>query len=219
MIVVTALLAASMQLATADYGDPRIKVVAYRSDKVVPLAVASGYAAVVELAPDESVDSVVLGNAAVWQVTETGRGNRIIVKPEAGAVPTNMVVMTDVRRYVFLLEPSQENGQSAFIIRFAFPASANPAPSEVSNSATYKFGGDRRLFPAAMRDDGKRTIVTWAKDQTLPAIFAVSGGTESMVNGRMIGNDFVIERIAEQYVFRYGDTSAVARRRAARAAR
>jgi type IV secretion system protein VirB9 len=202
-----------MQLTTADYGDPRIELVAYRSDRVVPVEVAAGYAAVIELAPDESIESVVLGNGAVWQVTETGRGNRIVVKPSAGAATTNMVVLTDLRRYVFLLQPSETNGRSAFVIRFSFPSAAAQGQPQSSPSVTYRFRGNRRLYPVSMRDDGKRTIITWGKDQTLPAMLVVSGGAESIVNGHMAGNDFVIEGIADHYVFRYGNTSAVADRR------
>src|SRR5690348_15710240 len=72
--------------------DARVRQLAYDPDQVVTLGVAPGYAAVVELAPDERVDNVVLGNSGVWQVTANHRGDRVIVKPLPGASYTNMIV-------------------------------------------------------------------------------------------------------------------------------
>src|SRR4051812_36279259 len=77
--------------------DSRIRSVRYSEEQVVSLPVAAGYAAVIELAPDEVIDSVIVGNSGVWQITETQTAGRVVVKPLSGAVPTNMVVLTDRR--------------------------------------------------------------------------------------------------------------------------
>ena len=105
-ILALAVLAAfAPQAMAAVPPDPRVQLLPYESDQVVPLAVAPGYAAVVELAPDEAIQNVVVGNSAVWQVTANSSSDRIIVKPLGDATTTNMIVVTDARRYVFLLEP------------------------------------------------------------------------------------------------------------------
>lgn len=209
--VMIAGLAAAQPLPTSD---PRLQLVSYDPDKVVTLDVALGYAAVIELSPDEAIDNIVIGNSAVWQITETRSGDKVVVKPMPGAAPTNLVLLTDLRRYVFLLEPAAES-QSSFAVRFTYPT--DRAPSAALNPvASYRLQGDRSLFPVTMYDDGKRTVVTWGKQTPLPAVFALNGDQDFVVNGRMVGNDYVIEGIANRYRFRFGDSEAVAVRRVSR---
>jgi type IV secretion system protein VirB9 len=200
--------------------DARVQLLPYESDQVVPLAVAPGYAAVVELAPDEAIQNVVVGNSAVWQVTANSSSDRIIVKPLGDATTTNMIVITDARRYVFLLEPQGgasgspgAGGEGLFVLRFTYPASAAPAKAAAAAPATYRLAGARNLFPSAMRDDGQRTTITWPDKAALPAVFALEeGGKEAIVNGRMMDGDYVIEGTASKYVFRMGDVRAIASR-------
>lgn len=199
---------ASPQTALAD---PRIRVVPYNPDQIVTLGVAPGFAAVVELADDERVDNVVVGNSALWQVTANRSGDRVIVKPLPGAVPTNMIVVTGSRRYVFMLEPGDAYyGQAAFVMRFSYPQPPETAAA-AAPLATYRFRGSKALFPRAMYYDGRRTIISWDKQTDLPAIFAMGDGRqEQLVNGRMVGDDFVIEGTASRYKFRYGRAEATA---------
>lgn len=205
-------LGAAQPMATSD---PRIQLLAYDPAKVVTLDVALGYAAVIELSPNEAIDNLVVGNAAVWQISETRGGDKVVVKPLPGASPTNLVVLTDQHRYVFLLEPAGE-GQSSFVVRFNYPAEAASSSTAQGIVATYKMQGARGLFPVAMYDDGKRTTVTWARQTPLPAVFTADAGQEAVVNGRMVGNDYLIEGTASRYIFRFGEAQAVAVRRVSR---
>lgn len=200
--------------------DPRIQAMPYVPDQVVTLAVEPGFAAVVELSPDERVENVVVGDSASWQVTTNRRGDRVVVKPLGRAGATNMVVVTDQRRYVLLLEAGG-GGQAPFVLRFTYPPAPPPeAATVIAPAAAYRFRGTKALFPTAMRDDGRRTFVTWGKDTPLPAIFAVdAGGREGLVNGRMEGGAYVIEGIAAAYVFRLGKARATATRRVPKAVR
>lgn len=193
--------------------DPHIRIVAYSPNQVVNLGVGFGYAAVVELSPDERADSVVVGNTAGWQVTATHRGDSVVVKPLPGAAATDMVVVTGTRRYVFLLEPGDSAGGSLFVVRFTYPDGDAPAVA-AQPVATYRFRGAKELFPAAMHDDGKRTIVTWGAGTLLPAVFAITrDGREAIVNGRMVDGDYVIEATSPRFVFRLGNAQAIATRR------
>ena len=225
MSVPTLLLGAALALGqVAGSGrpvDPHIQLVTYDPGQVVTLSVADGYAAVVELGAEERVDSVVVGNSAVWQVTASKRGDHIIVKPLSGAQPTDMIVVTGDRRYVFLLQPAGAGGPAPFVVRFVYPDAAPVALSATSVPiATYRYRGAKALFPIAMSDDGQRTTISWGRDTALPAIFAVEkGGQEAIVNGRMVGGDYVVERTAERFVFRSGTARAIATRRLARAGR
>jgi type IV secretion system protein VirB9 len=192
--------------------DPRVLSVAYDPGQVVNLVVGGGYAAVVELDRQEAVENVVVGNSAVWQVTLNSSGNRVVVKPLAGAVPTDMILMTAERRYVFVLQPA-DGGQGHFLLTFTYPAEDAPTAASVA-AGTFAFKGAKALFPKTMRDDGTRTTIAWHEKAALPAVFALAdSGAEEIVNGRMIGKNYVIEGTAESYVFRLGELRAVATRR------
>lgn len=214
--LLAAALAAAQLSELSQPTDPRIQLITYNPGQVVTLPVSPGYAAVVELGPDERVDSVVVGDAASWQVTASKRGDHVVVKPLGGAVATNMVIVTGDRRYVFLLQPGNADGQSPFVLRFIYPdaepVALQAAPAPV---ATFRFRGDKALFPAAMRDDGRRTTISWGRDTPVPAIFAVEKGREAIVNGRMVDGDYVVERVADRFVFRLGKAKATATRQVA----
>jgi type IV secretion system protein VirB9 len=222
--LVTQAAAAALAVAQMQFplvpADPRIQAVPYVPDQVVGLSVESGYAAVVELSADERVENVVVGDSASWQVTANRRGDRLVVKPLGQAGATNMVVVTDQRRYVFLLQPDG-GGPAPFVLKFTYPPLVPAEAVEaVAVGAEYRFRGTRALFPIAMSDDGRRTIVTWGRDVALPAIFAVdASGREGLVNGRMADGGYVIEGTAAAYVFRLGKARATALRRVPRIGR
>lgn len=198
----------------------QIRAIPYLADQVVPLQVGQGYAAIVEFAADEAIDNVVVGNSGGWQVTPNRRGDRLVVKPLAGAAQTNMIVITDVRRYVFLLGPAARQDDAQFVLRFVYPVLQPMQLAGSQVSATYRFGGIKALVPIAMSDDGRRTTITWNATTELPAIFAVDrAGREAIVNGRMVGRDYVVEGIASRYVFRLGRQKARASRNPVAASR
>jgi type IV secretion system protein VirB9 len=199
---------------------PRIQAVSYDPDRVVTLAAADGYALVVELSEDERIDNIVVGNSGVWQVTANKRGDRLVIKPLAGAVPTDMVVTTDARRYVFTLQPASDADAVPFVVRFNYPQRASAVISVGRTAATYALRGARTLFPITMNDDGRRTSIHWASDTPLPAIFAVGDqGQQSIVNGRMVDGDYVIEGIAGKYILQRDKAQAVATREPIKAER
>jgi len=186
--------------------DPRIQLLPYDPNRVVTLSVSQGYASVVELAEDERVENLVVGNSGAWQVSANKRGDRVIVKPLPGAGQTNMVVLTASRRYVFVLDPY---GASSFVMRFSYPQPVQPAVAVVP-AASYRMRGSKALFPVAMYDDGRRTVIRWSAGRPLPAILAWNGVEERLVNGRMVGDDLILEGAAPRYKFRYGGADATA---------
>jgi type IV secretion system protein VirB9 len=195
--------------------DPRIQTLVYDSGRVFDLRVGSGYAAIVELAGDERVETIVVGNETGWEVTPNRSGNRVIVKPLGAAMTTNLMIVTDQRRYVFVIsaESGSGGGSGAFVLRFSYPLGQPGSPQQVVRSADYRLRGNKTLYPIAMSDDGKRTTITWDLKTSLPAIFAIDDrGREALVNGRMVDGDYVIEGVAKRYVFRLGKVHADATR-------
>jgi type IV secretion system protein VirB9 len=186
--------------------DRRIRLLPYDPEQVVTLSVSPGFASVVELAEDERVENLVVGNSGAWQVTANKRGDRVIVKPLPGAAQTNMVVLTATRRYVFVLDPF---GETSFVMRFSYPQPVQAAVA-VAPEVTYRLRGDKVLFPLAMYDDGRRTVIRWSAQHPLPAVFAMNGTQERLINGRMVGDDYIIEGASPRYRFRYGGADATA---------
>ena len=198
--------------------DPRIQRVMYDPNQVVPIAVARGYAAVIDLGADQQVESVVVGDSTGWEVTASKRGDHVVLKPLVNAAITDMIVITNDRRYVFLIQPA-EGGGTSFVVSFAVAGqslvpliqmpTAEPLAAQTVNTR-YRLRGAKTLLPVAMRGDALRTYISWGKATALPAIFAVENGREAIVNGRMVGSDYVIESTAARYVFRLGKQRAEA---------
>src|SRR4051794_13873468 len=92
-----------------------VLTVEYQPDAVVDVPVAPGFATVIEFERGEAVETVVVGDSDNWQVSSSARGDQLVIKPKAGAAPTDLVVTSDRRRYAFNLTP-QAGGPPAFVV-------------------------------------------------------------------------------------------------------
>jgi type IV secretion system protein VirB9 len=194
--------------------NPRFQSIEYSPDTVFTLRAAPGYQIVVELAPDERIENVAVGDSSGWQVTANRRGDRLFVKAVRGDVTTNMTVITDTRLYSFELVPLPgPQPDMAFALRFSYPTPAAP-PTDTASEAQlgrYKMRGAKPLIPSGMHDDGIHTYIEWPPGRTLPAVYAVNDqGKETLVNGMMRDGRMVIDSIQSKLVFRIDDRSATA---------
>jgi len=196
--------------------NPRFQSIEYAPDTVFTLRVAPGYQVAVELAPDERVENVAVGDSGAWQVTANRRGDRLFVKAIRGGSTTNMTVVTDARLYSFELVPLYEaQPDMAFALRFRYP---EPAPEAATATAgaeagRYKMHGSRALIPSGMHDDGTHTYIEWPPSSTLPAIYAINdAGKETLVNGMMRDGRMVIDSVQQKLVFRIDNRKATAER-------
>lgn len=218
-IIVLTLLAgpaAGAVLPKPGAGDPRIQVVEFDPEEVVTLKVALGYSLTVELAADEKIETVSVGNSAVWQVTANHNADRLFIKPMQGAVDTNMTVTTGERVYNFDLKSAPIfDGKLPYLVRFAYdPLRGSPLEPSDKPRSTYHLGGARRLKPMSISDDGKATFISWGPNGAIPAIFIVDDqGRESLINGAMRGDRYVVDGIGAKFIFRLGDEEAFAVRR------
>jgi type IV secretion system protein VirB9 len=217
--VLLALVAPTPVLAWQDVSGSRVRMIDYESGHVVPLQVAPGFQLMVELAPDERIENVAIGDSGAWQATPNKRGDRLFVKPIQAGMATNMVVVTDARVYAFELTPlSAPQSDMPFSVRFRYHAAA-PAPPAVDAepSGRYKLGGNASLRPSGMHDDGVHTYIEWPEDRALPAIYAIDdNGKETLVNGMMRDGRMVIDSVQPRLVFRIDDRRATASRIEAR---
>jgi type IV secretion system protein VirB9 len=208
----------------AGTGDPRIQSIEYDASQVVQIQAAPGYQVTLELGSDEQIENVAVGDSGAWQVTANRNGSRLFVKPVQSGVTTNMTVVTNVRVYAFELVPLfGPSPDMAYTIRFRYPAAAAASASaeaELIVEGRYRLSGERTLRPSRISDDGRHTYIEFPRDQAIPAIYAVDErGGESLVNGMMRDDLFVIDSVVPRLVFRIDQHVARATRLAPQAAR
>ena len=214
-------------------GDPRFQTVAYAPQQVVLIEAAPGYQVTVELAPDEQVQTIAVGDTAAWSVAASRAGNELVIKP-LGTQNTNVTVVTSVRRYAFELDAvALPSPTTPYSIRFVYPANSALAAlqarageavpgAEVKagiNEGLYKISGDKALRPSTVGDDGLRTYIDWPTDVALPAVYLLDRGRETLANGNMRGDVYVIDSVNDHLVFRIDNHVARADRQRVRTPR
>ena len=195
-------------------GDPRIAEVLYDPAEVVELKGVLGYQFSLEFDPAERIENVAIGDALGWQVTPNRKANLLFLKPMARRPDTNMTVVTNLRRYNFQLSvrTRARPGSAPYAVRFVYapPQVAlvepppPPPPPEDRNHA-YSYQGSTKALPVKLFDDGEATYFAFARDEDLPAIYALEpDGGEAVVNSHMRDGYIVVDRIAPGFILRRG---------------
>ncbi|MGJ7915562.1 TrbG/VirB9 family P-type conjugative transfer protein [Massilia sp. LXY-6] len=106
--------------------DPRIQVVAYSPDRVVPIYTGIGNPTLIEFESDEQIvdtpeGMVGMGDSKAWQVGP--KANKIMLKPMATQPDTKLIVVTTKRTYAFELISVKKDMHVAptMILRFEYP--------------------------------------------------------------------------------------------------
>ncbi len=214
-------------IPSAGYRDARVKNVAYDGNDVVKLLGRYGYSTVIEFAPGETIDDIALGDTLAWEVAPSR--NNLFVKPREDSASTNMTVVTDKHIYHFMLQAlahrSKAPADAFFAVRFTYPAEesakraaaldadraklvlngALPKPSNYN----YWSCGDLQLRPTEAFDDGRFTYLRFPGAQEVPAVFVInSDNTESLVNGQMRGDLYVVFAVARKFILRKGNSAS-----------
>ncbi len=200
--------------------DPLQQSVLYADDQTVILETAPGFQLAIEFEDGEKVASAAAGNTAAWQIAAPAGASTMFVRPQPGAPTTNLSVITSRRRYSFLLVAADKmTSAQPLTVRFTYPASVPVVPAAVAEpeptkpAGSWRVTGDRLLRPSLIWDDGRRTYLDWPEELELPAVFAIDGrGAETLVNGYMRGNRFVIDTVFSRLVFRLDRQTARADR-------
>jgi len=212
---------AAQVVPAPQHDTPRIQTAAWRQGEPIVLTALPETALTVMLEPGETIRRAALSGNMSWNVAVSAETDSFQVTPMRGATPTSLRVETDRRTYDFLLEAG-EGLMSAYLVRLQFAAPAyfpppvppfrmNPPP--VGQTWSYRLRGNRSVFPRSVTDDGQKTVIEYAQDQQLPAVFAIGPtGQEEVVDGYMRGGRFVIDRVHGELVFRIDRAKATARR-------
>jgi type IV secretion system protein VirB9 len=204
-------------------GDPHLQAVDFDSERIVQLRGAPGYQMMVELSPDEQIQSVALGDSSSWQVSVNKEGDRLFVKPTQSDVSTNMTVVTSVRVYNFdLASLSGPSSDMPYTVQFRYPATKPrgdtsqyvDVASVTRRISRYKISGDRLLRPSEVTNDGQHTFINWPRTVAIPAVYALDAhGKDMLVNGMMGTDDvYVIDGVPDRLTFRIDDSVAYAAR-------
>lgn len=223
-LIPLALLASAAQagvVPTAGPGDPRIRWVRYDPDQVVELKATLGYQMTIEFGEDERIENVSIGDSLGWQITPNRKATLLFVKPVARGARTNMTVITSTRRYAFELSsrrlgPNDRGENVIYGLRFSYPVPLRlaeappppPAPPQDVNHA-YSYRGSGKDLPTRVFDDGRATYFSFADTSDYPAILALDGKKETMVNSSMRDGFVVVDQLAPAFVLRRGKDSTM----------
>ena len=211
------LLAATTPAYADSAGDPRLSTLSINHATMMQLDTSARTSQTLLTPQGERIASVLLSDPAAYQVTVAGAGDSLVLRANGPRSIAVMTVQTDRQEYIFQLVSIPE-GEVPVVVSLtrdnveAEDASAlSPDLIPASQRRTWKVQGDKAVQPLTVIDDGERTYVEWAKDQAMPATFAVSRtGNEETVNGQMRFGMYTIDRVFDRLVFRIDSVSATA---------
>jgi type IV secretion system protein VirB9 len=213
-----------------------MKEVPYNRADVVRIVGHYGYSTDVEFSPGETTQDIALGDSLAWEVAPAG--NHLFVKPREDNAVTNMTVVTNKRVYQLALDARDAAGPTSgmtksmfFQVRFTYPdedaaklktafdARVTEAKKRQMESAMRKLPeqrnwnyfacGTKMIRPVEVFDDGRFTFMRFPGAQEIPAIYMINAdGTESIVNGGMKGEHYVVQTTASRFVLRRGKSVA-----------
>jgi type IV secretion system protein VirB9 len=220
-------LAAAAQLPQSGPEDPRIRDVVYDPSQVVLIKGHYGFEQMVQLADDEKIESLAIGDSLAWQVAPNKQGNLLFLKPVEPKAHTNVAVVTNKRTYAFELVAVNLLAQiddMNYVVKFRYPqdeeakvqaqlaAVAQQKQQEVvpdkkvdpsAWNLDYTMRGKAEVAPLHVFDDGSFTYFQFRERQDVPAIFLVADGkSESLLNYHVSGKYVVVERRGKQFTLR-----------------
>ncbi len=119
----------------APESDARIRTLVYNDNEVFRIVARSGFQTDVELALDETIDTLSIGDAIGWQITPAS--HRIFIKPLQKTGITNLSVITNRHTYQFELvasNPVSAKPDHAYVVRFYYPDSENASAPVIDRS-------------------------------------------------------------------------------------
>lgn len=184
----------------------------------------------IALQPGEVLGAVASGDTVRWVIGDTPSGSgtdrrtHILVKPFAPGLSTNLVITTDRRSYHLTLTSTAATAMAA--LSWTYPAdqlialrrtteateAAKPVASGLTVEAlrfNYAVSGDTPTWrPVRAFDDGRQTFIEFPPSLSVgeaPPLFLVDAkGEASLVNYRVTGRFYIVDRIFDRAELRLG---------------
>jgi type IV secretion system protein TrbG len=199
-----------------------IQVYPYSAGALYRLYAAVNQVSDVALQPGEKLVSVSTGDTVRWIVGDTTSGEgslaqvHILVKPIAADLATNMVVTTERRTYHLELQSTETTYMSS--LSWTYPADdliaihkkneglvgSNAIPVEGAETFDnlnfrYRIEGKGAFAPARVFDDGSKVYIQFPpslpQGEAPPLFVQGSGGKPALVNYRVKGNTYIVDRL------------------------
>ncbi len=204
-----------------------VQVYQYNDGAIFRLYAAPEQVSDIALQPGETLSSVSAGDTVRWVIGDTVSGtgeNRrvhILVKPFAPDLRTNLVITTDRRSYHMQLDSTDKTAMA--MVSWTYPQdviasmkreAANPRTVDDKVDLTnvkfrYAISGDNPPWkPVRVFDDTNKVYIQFPAriDQgEAPPLFVVgSSGNSELVNYRVRGNYYVVDRLFAAAELRLG---------------
>ncbi len=207
-----------------------VQVFPYAEGALYRLLTAPERVSDIALQPGEAIVSVAAGDTARWTVGDTTSGSgparrvHVLVKPYAAGLSTNLVITTDRRTYHLQLESTSATAMTA--MSWTYPEDELLAidRQEKRTQATapigeglaverfefgYAISGDKPDWrPLRAFDDGRQTYIEFppgiAQGEAPPLFLVNDEGKAELVNYRMAGRFYVVDRLFDVAELRLG---------------
>jgi type IV secretion system protein TrbG len=185
----------------------------------------------VALQPGEKLVSVSTGDTVRWIVGDTSSGEgtaaqvHILVKPIAADLKTNLVITTERRTYHLELESTETTYMSS--LSWTYPdddliaikkkndgvASIDAVPMEGAQTFDnlnfrYRIEGSASFAPSRVFDDGAKVYIQFPsslpQSEAPPLFVQGSNGKPALVNYRVKGNTYIVDRLFAAAELRLG---------------
>jgi len=189
-----------------------------------------------EFQAGEKIISVAAGDTLRWQVSRTYSGSlvrheHLLIKPIDAGLKNTLVVTTDRRTYHLILFSDTDTYMASVTWRYAdsndgfvqhfqsYPSKASPATTmpkglhlsdlDFNYKASLVVGEKVPAWtPTMVFNDGAKTYIQFPSNmQDAPALFVGHGyGKERVVNYRVEGNYYIIDRVVKNMELRVGQS-------------
>ena len=220
---------ATLEPATSGYLDAQ-QIYPFSDGAIYHVLTSPGLVTDIALQSGEKLGAVAAGDTVRWVIGDTNSGSgdnkrtHVLVKPFAAGLATNVVITTDRRAYHLALTSTA--GTAMLALSWVYPRdqlialkaaaaqaeSARPVASGLSIEQLrfdYVISGDQPAWrPLRAFDDGRQTFIEFPASISVgeaPPLFLVDAkGTASLVNYRVQGRYYVVDRIFDAAELRLG---------------
>jgi type IV secretion system protein VirB9 len=196
------------------------QIYTYAPGAIYELYTSPSFISAILLEPGESLGDVAAGDTSRWMVqetsAETGIDGRtiVLVKPQATGLRTNIVLVTDRRTYTIEAIAQAGSAYSAQIA-WCYPPEEEARMASVDQlHFGYRVraarGGRPSWMPTRVFDDGQRTWIEMPEavaSSDLPPLFVITGEGAELVNYRVQGRRYMVDRIFDVAELRLGTRS------------
>jgi type IV secretion system protein VirB9 len=187
----------------------------YEKDTAYTILAQPGVPTDLQLAADEKIQGLALGDTVQWMIEELP--GHLFIKPVRGNLFTAGTLVTDRRVYQLMFKSSDNHDQWYQRVSWEYadkpPAGVArvdllPDPDQLapgSINSDYEIEGEGDFRPVRVFDDGKFTYLKMKSPQSLPALFMLQEEGAVLVNYRVQGEYFVVQRLMPGILLKLGN--------------